>query len=123
MLTPGANFAEAVCVRLNLPTQGVRSVSIPGALIVLASAHVASENASCANCDAIAPTPAGVTLSVTLFAAEKRRHVSTRLARGAHNARNWSPCSARSQGRRLATELGLAGRAVVMSHPALLLTT
>ena len=36
MLTPGANFAEAVGVRLNLPTQGVRSVSIPGALIVLA---------------------------------------------------------------------------------------
>jgi hypothetical protein len=28
MLTPGANFAEAVGVRLNLPTQGVRSVSI-----------------------------------------------------------------------------------------------
>jgi hypothetical protein len=55
MLTPGANFAEAVGVRLNLPTQGVRSVSIPGALIVLAWAHVARENATCADtlvCDA-----------------------------------------------------------------------
>ena len=51
--------------------RGVRSVSIPGALIVLASAYVARDNATCVNCDAIAPTPAGVTLSVTVFAAEK----------------------------------------------------
>jgi hypothetical protein len=36
MLTPGAHFAEAFGVRLNLPTEGVRSVTIPGALIVLA---------------------------------------------------------------------------------------
>lgn len=70
MLTPGAHFAVAVGVRLNLPTQGVRSVNIPGALIVLASAHVAKENATCADCDAHAPTPAGVTLSVTVFATE-----------------------------------------------------
>jgi hypothetical protein len=56
MRTTGANIAEAVGVRLNLPTQGVRSVSIPGALIVLSSANVARENATCANCDAIAPT-------------------------------------------------------------------
>jgi hypothetical protein len=34
--------------------------------------------------------------------------------------RNWWPFSARSRGRRRATELGLAGRDVVMSHPALL---
>jgi hypothetical protein len=66
MLTPGANFAEAVGVRLNLPTQGVRSVIIPGALIVLASAHVAREKATCANCNAHAPTLTGVTLSVTI---------------------------------------------------------
>jgi hypothetical protein len=71
MLTPGANFAEAVGVRLNLPTQGVRSVSIPGALIVLAPAHAARKNATCVNCDAHAPTPAGVTQSVTMVAAEK----------------------------------------------------
>ena len=76
MLTPGANFAEAVSVRLNLPTQGVRSESIPGALIVLASAHVARENATCANCDAHTPTPAGVTLNVTVFAAEIRANRS-----------------------------------------------
>ena len=73
MLTTGSNFAKAVGVRLNLPTQGVRSVSIPGALIVLASANVARENSTCANCDAIAPTRAGVTLSVTVFADGKAK--------------------------------------------------
>jgi hypothetical protein len=71
MLTPGAHFAEAIGVRLNLPTEGVRSLCIPGALIVLAQAHLARENSTCANCDAHAPTPAGVTLNVTVFAAEK----------------------------------------------------
>jgi hypothetical protein len=36
MWTPGANFAEAIGVQLYLPTEGVRSELIPGALIVLA---------------------------------------------------------------------------------------
>jgi hypothetical protein len=58
MLTPGAHFAEAFGVRLNLPALGVRSMIIPGALIVLAPAHAAMGNATCANCDAHAPTPA-----------------------------------------------------------------
>jgi hypothetical protein len=58
MLTPGAHFAKAVGVRLNLPTEGARSVGVPGAFIVLAPGRVAREHATNANCDAHAPTPA-----------------------------------------------------------------
>jgi hypothetical protein len=57
MRTPGAHFAKAIGVRLNLPTEGARSLSVPGALIVLAPAHAAREHATCAKCDAHAPTP------------------------------------------------------------------
>ena len=66
MRTHGAHFAEAVGVRLNLPTEGARSVRIPGAFIVLARGQVAMEHATNANCDA----HAAVTLIVTGVAAK-----------------------------------------------------